>query len=220
MAGCKVFYFIRLMSICLVLCLSAAAWSATLYDMRQTNWNEYESEQLAERLSLRRDYVEFQAAAVASFGSVKDADGSAITHRMTGWRGGAFWYVLPTVAIGGQMEKVTAHDQNAEMLTTLKRDMWAVVSKWTFTPNTEPKLYTLFGVGQAKYSTRFPLAKKDLDDHSTVVILGLGADIRVWRGLHVQGEYQFQYDTKRWDNFVLTGPRARHDFSANIAYRF
>ena len=219
-AGGKVLYFIRLIGICSVLGLALAAQSATLYDMRQTNWTEYDSEELREHFSLRRDYVELQAAAVASFGRVKDADGEAITRRMTGWRAGAFLYVLPTLAIGGQMEKLTAKDQNAQMLSTLKRDMWAVAAKWTITPNTEPKLYALLGVGQAKYSTRFALAKKDLDEHSPVVMLGLGADIKVWRGLRVQGEYQLQYDTRRWDNFVLTGPWARHNFSASVAYRF
>lgn len=171
-------------------------------------------------VSKRRVRVEVQAAMVASAGSVKDREGETVTGFMDGFQGRAFLYLGPAIALGVQLEDLSAQDQRTEKIVPIKRKMWAALVQWTLTPETVPQLYVLAGAGRARYRTHFPLARTNLDANSSVWLVGVGANLRIWQALYLLGEYQFQYDTKRWDNFVLTGPLVRHHFSAGISYRF
>lgn len=165
-------------------------------------------------------YVQLQASIVSSFGTIKDAEGSAVVRKMEGWRTSAFVRVYRTLSVGAQFEKLSEKDQRTNLITPIKQQTWAALVKWTITPDTQPQLYIVAGAGQTKYSSRFPLARNTLDGHSMSWIGAIGADIRIWRTLHLQGEYQLQYDTKPWKNFALTGPRTRQSLSAALSIQF
>ncbi len=167
-----------------------------------------------------RPWLEIQDHALASFGAVKDADNSEITRRMTGWRATALLPLSSVFAVGAQVEKLKAHDMATSMITPIKRDSWAALLRITLTPNTEPQLYLLLGAGQAKYKSKFPLQTHTLDGSTPLLLLGAGIDIKIWKGLHVLGEYQLQAETRRWKNFVLTGPDTRSELSAAVSWRF
>lgn len=199
--------FVLLLGLCPVICHSAG------YDMFDIEGEE-------EAAARNAIYIELQAAGVASFGQINDADENTITGVMQGWRAGGFVHVSRWIALGGQVEELSAQDQRTNMLEPIKRHLWAGLVKWTLTPNTNPKVYAVFGAGQVQYRTKFPLQKHDLNAKSTVMLCGLGADINIWKGLHLLGEYTIQWDINQWRNFALDATRERHTFAAAMAYEF
>lgn len=179
---------------------------------------DIEAEQ--EETVARRPRVEVQAAAVASFVSVCDREEETVLAAMSGWRVSVFWHMSRWVALGAQLEELTEQDQQTRLITPIKHQTQAALVKWTLTPDTEPKVYALLGLGRGRYRSKFPLRSQTLDAKSTVLLAGLGIDMHIWKGLHAVGEYQLQFDTNRWQNFALTATPDRHHFSAGLAYCF
>lgn len=172
------------------------------------------------RESPRAIWLELRAGPVVSWGQVKDKKADTVSRQMQGWNGSLFLHLSRWIALGAQIEKLDEKDQQTTLIKSIKRDMWAGLLKWTLTPETEPKIYTILGLGKAQYHSRFLLRDRKLDFQTLTLIAGLGVDIHIWKGLYLLGEYQLHYDMKQWDTFVMNGPHDRHEFSAAISLRF
>lgn len=167
-----------------------------------------------------RPYVELQAAPVFSYGDMTDAAGYNISSIMCGGQGRMLVYVKEYLALGAEGAILHAADMQTHLISRIKRTQWGLVAKGILTPNTEPKVYLIFGIGQVKQQTQFALRSHLLYDRSTVLSVGAGVDIPIWKSLRFGGEYMSRYNTHLWNNFALEGPRWRHEVAANFIVLF
>lgn len=163
---------------------------------------------------------EIAAAAAASFGTVKDADGYVLSQLMYGARGSVWVHLSDSIAAGAEMQMLRAADKRTPFLAYIRRRSTAVLLRWTITPQTEPGLYILAGAGRVRNQSAFELYHADLDADSRIWIAGAGGKLRLGRGWTLAGEYRLIYDVRPWKNFVLEASRCRNEFSAEISRRF
>ena len=176
-------------------------------------------EQNTERV--REPLFEIYGESIYSVGKIKDGNADVLTDKMTGVRGGVRAGIGAHVMLGFEGEQLSASDQRTEAISHFKRKSWQGTLTWTFTPNTKPKLYLVGAFGRVKQGAHLRLMpNKQFNGDTQFLSAGVGGEVKIWKGFGLTGEYRFVYDIKRWDNFVFTEPRLRHEFSAGLRYQF
>ena len=161
-----------------------------------------------------------EVAAVDSFGKIKDLEGNTLAKQLMGGRGSFWWRAWEPVWIGVEVEEGHAMDQQAKKLEKIRYRHYAGQVKWILTPDTEPKVYMLAGIGEREYKSRLKWRQDCLDEKSMIYSIGLGGEIKLYKGILLTGAYHWIYDKQRWSKFVLKGPRNRHELSIGLQYRF
>ena len=78
----------------------------------------------------------------------------------------------------------------------------------------------LAGIGQRKYRSKLGWQSERLDARSLMYLLGVGIEMKLYKGLHLTGQYRLTQDKKRWEHFMLKATRTRHEFSAGLQWQF
>ena len=166
-------------------------------------------------------WLEIYGDGVYSSGRIKDGNDRTISENMLGGRAGLRVGIGYNIMLGAEGEKVKASDQRTDLISTFARESWQATVKWTFTPNIEPKMYVIAGIGRVKQDAHLRLGPgKQFQGDTTMWSLGLGGEMVLYKGLHTALEYRMMCDTKRWESFVFTAPRMRHEFSVGLRYHF
>lgn len=171
-------------------------------------------------ITLRKHCFEIQMASIYSDGSITDTQDNEISRGMYGWRGRLLVRLSDIVSLGVEGQTLKSHDMKTKMLVPFRRKEWAALAKLTLTPGTTPPIYVLLGIGQSAQRTKFVLQQNELKRGSMMLVGGIGAEINVWKGLFLSGEYMLHYDGSRWENFVIQAPRVRHNFALGLSYQF
>ena len=209
----------------IILCLMTAlvpSISAQIYHIYRPTSQTTQEKQTApqKETATPRHWLAIEGSTLISYGSIRDRGHHSVTRSMKGWRMAAMVPVSSVIAVGAQVEKLKAHDMATDMISPITRDSWAARARITLTPSTEPQVYLLLGLGQAKYKSKFSLQKHSLNGSTPLVLLGTGIDVKIWKGMRLSAEYQLQGETNHWENFAMTGPKVRHEFAASVSYWF
>ena len=200
-----------------ILFLSGALHAQTYRVYRPTSDTDSEKEIEFQNSSRFEIYGE----GLYSFGSIKDRNADILTEKMSGARAGIRVGVGYNIMLGIEGEKLKASDQRTDAISTFQRKSWQATLKWTFTPDVNPKLYLITGVGRVKQDAQLRLMPAgQFKGDTSIWSLGVGGEVKIWKGLFAAGEYRMTYDTKRWDNFIFEAPHKRHEFSVGLRYSF
>ena len=200
-----------------LLCFIATKSQAQSYRVYRPIPQVYEEKRAtAPSLSL----FEIDAAGVLSAGEIQDKENNSISRAMRGWQLRGFFHFNDIIAAGLAVEQLKSADMKTKALTAFERNEWEALLSVVLTPNTEPQLYLLAGIGQASQQSRFKRQHRDFNQKSLVLVAGIGGKVRLWKDLFLFGDYVIHYDRKKWDNFLFEGPHIRQEVTAGLGYRF
>ena len=165
-------------------------------------------------------HLNIEVSGVYSHGIIQDSSKAEITRAMSGARGEIGVLLSRVFRVGIEGEHLWALGQGTSKLSKITRDSGLLVLHTTFTPNTNAKLYLLAGGGKAQYRTRFQIPLDGMKQQTTVWMGGVGWELPIAGKLYFAAEYRVTYDTHRWENFILSGPKTRREWSAGIGYSF
>ncbi len=169
----------------------------------------------------RQPLLEIYGDGVYSVGKIKDGNGDTLTKQMFGGRAGLRVGIGYNLMLGVEGEKIKATDQLTDAISKFRRQGWQATVKWTFTPETEPKLYILAGFGRVEQKAHLSLMPSNQFNGNTQTIMaGVGGEVKIWERLYFAAESRVMRDTKRWSNFVFTAPWIRYELSAGVHYLF
>lgn len=164
--------------------------------------------------------LEISISAVASAGRVKDAEGGLLVGGMYGGRLRVLWRLSELFSVGAEAQLLEAPAADAFFFSHLRKESYSAVLKYTFTPQTEPRLYLLLSAGKVYNRASFEFRHENLDEDGYVWGAGAGGEIRLARGWRLSGEYRAVYEPGAWNNFALKAPRLLHEFAAGISCLF
>ena len=117
------------------------------------------------------------------------------TAALKGWNVRALWAPLSWLAVGAEMTRFNDENLKEYFVSSYKTNRVGALVKFTFTPNTSPRVYAIAGYGHTTHQLNY--------DHSSIItrtwpghdkknttywMAGLGLEVDVWRGLFVGGE--------------------------------
>ena len=159
---------------------------------------------------------EIQLSGVITEGFVLDTGGYVVSRSMEGMRGSISYQFAKHVSFGLEIERQEAHDIRGLDLSYLKHESIAAVVRGRLLG----PIYFIGGIGRGKYKSEFELNDRNLSGSSLIYIVGFGAEVHIYKGLYLVGEWRLSIDNDRWENFVFEGPERRRELNLGLSYRF
>lgn len=165
-------------------------------------------------------HIEIQAGGIFSKGDITDNQGDVLSSWMYGVRGRVLMRVSDRILLGVGAEKLKTKDLEKVFLSSIERQVFCAVFKWIATPQTQPQIYLLSGVGYMREKTKFIMYQPPMKTQGLTIELGVGVQAVLWQNVGAAAEYVIYKDMQPWDNFVLKGPRFREELAGYLFYRF
>ena len=113
-----------------------------------------------------KSWLELSVGGTRSFAKLEDKGGYEQLSHLDGISGRALWTVFPWLGIGVEGTRFQTEKEIA-FVDSYKMLRYGLISKLTFTPDTQPKVYLLLGAGKTKreFDYAFPLVESEKTDY-------------------------------------------------------
>lgn len=173
----------------------------------------------AESAPARRNWLELSAAGVHTLAHLKDGGGHTQLSHQDGLSGRVLLEVTPWLSLGIE-DTWFQKEKNIPFVAHYRENRYAILSKWTLTPDTRPKTYLLVGAGETKRELQYTFALQH-KVYTRYLLAGLGVEVPLWKewflALEGYGVYNFH---KTVDRFFALNHRFEPGIGGRVGVRF